>query len=133
MMNQNPPKMVIVVRKDLNMRKGKMCAQCGHAASYFLTSGTVHPFKGKNEFTVRLSDVELEWIVGSHAKVVVSCDSEQELRELMQKARASGIRVHEVIDAGKTEFHGEPTLTCAAFGPDNPNKLDKITGELKLL
>lgn len=34
---------------------------------------------------------------------------------------------------GKTEFHGVPTRTCLAIGPDDSEKIDAITGQLQLL
>ena len=36
------------------------------------------------------------------------------------------------VDAGRTEFHGVPTATCCAIGPDWPERIDPITGHLKL-
>ncbi len=38
-----------------------------------------------------------------------------------------------ITDAGRTEFHGEPTNTTLAIGPDYSEKIDKITGGLPLL
>jgi PTH2 family peptidyl-tRNA hydrolase len=34
---------------------------------------------------------------------------------------------------GKTEFNGVPTKTCLGIGPAKAEKIDKITGDLKLL
>jgi len=38
-----------------------------------------------------------------------------------------------ITDSGKTEFHGQPTRTCLAIGPDVADKIDPITGQLELL
>lgn len=123
-------KQVIVVRKDLNMRKGKIAAQVAHAAMKFLADAVDE----RAERVVRgFSQAEKAWLGGVFAKVVVSVDSEQELHELMEEARRRGITVNRIIDAGRTEFHGVPTLTCAAFGPDESERLDPVTGHLKLL
>lgn len=130
-MSEKNIKMVIVVNRALNMRKGKMCAQAAHAAMGFLLDNNIA--KKSTQLHVELSDIETEWLNDGHAKIVVGCDSEPQLRDLMLKARLADIQVHEVIDAGRTEFHGEPTLTCCAFGPDHDHVLDKITGNLKLL
>ena len=131
-------KQVIVVRKDLNMRKGKIAAQASHASMSFITRRLKGPFPGEGEFSdahheVTLSHVEQEWLASSYAKIVVSADTEQELLDLISKAKSAGIEVHEVIDSGRTEFNGVPTRTCAAFGPDRAARLDPITGGLKLL
>ena len=60
-------------------------------------------------------------------------NSEEELMELQDKALDAGLEVHLITDSGKTEFHGEPTNTCLAIGPDKAEKIDEITGQLQLL
>ena len=44
-----------------------------------------------------------------------------------------GLEVHLITDSGKTEFHGQPTRTCLAIGPDETEKIDPVTGHLELL
>ena len=124
-------KMVIVIRKDLNMRRGKMCAQAAHATLKFLTDN--NESNRNDEIHVELSQLEYEWLFGSMTKIVVGCDSEDELNQLILTAKINNVPVYPIIDAGFTEFHGAPTLTCAAFGPDREEDIDKITGNLKLL
>lgn len=60
-------------------------------------------------------------------------NSEAELLAIRDKAIEAGLEVHLITDSGKTEFHGEPTNTCLAIGPDLAEKIDPITGELQLL
>lgn len=120
-------KMVIVIRRDLNMRKGKMCAQAGHASLMFVRD---YLLKGRK---IDEDSIVGQWLFRSQAKIVVGCDDEKQLNDLVQKARNQGLMVHVVTDAGNTEFHGEPTVTCAALGPARKDQLDKITGDLKLL
>jgi PTH2 family peptidyl-tRNA hydrolase len=129
-------KQVIVVRKDLNMRKGKIAAQVAHASMKFLLDGaSIAMFNGSAGSTLsrNMTHVQTDWVQGLFTKVVVSCDSEDELRELILRAKMSWIVAHPIIDSGLTEFHGIPTLTCAAFGPERSSLLDPITGHLKLL
>lgn len=141
-------KQVLVVRKDLNMRKGKIAAQCSHASMAFMTrqmqpqaqsflqrlTGSVRKLLSrKYDFDVKISYPAIQWISGQFAKVVVSVDSEKELLEIQQAARDAGIECHLVTDSGKTEFHGVPTKTVLALGPDDAGKIDKVTGHLKLL
>lgn len=124
-------KQVIIVRKDLNMRKGKMCAQAAHASMAFMSKMiSVH---AQTKFPIILSKEVQEWIDKSFVKIVVGVDSEQELKELIDIAMSSDLIVSPIIDSGATEFNGVPTLTCAAIGPDHDFILDKITGHLKLL
>lgn len=124
-------KQVIVVRKDLNMRKGKLAAQVAHASMKFLCDN--NEAERGDEFLVRLSPEEADWLNGPFKKVVVGVDSEDALRDLILKGELEGVTVCPIVDSGKTEFDGVPTLTCAAFGPNDSEKLDKITGNLKLI
>lgn len=124
-------KQVIVVRKDLNMRKGKIAAQVAHASMKFLIDNNESD-RG-DELVIRLTPTEALWINDKFTKVVVGVDSEEALKTLIFKAELQGIEVHSIIDSGKTEFNGIPTLTCAAFGPWESSDLDKITGNLKLM
>lgn len=73
------------------------------------------------------------WLTGLFTKIVVSCDSEEELLELHKKALSKKILTSLIQDSGKTEFNGIPTYTAVAIGPDNIEKIDSITGHLKLL
>jgi len=130
MSEPNKIKQVIVMRTDLNMRKGKMIAQGAHASLAFMTRRLErHP----SSFQLSLSKAEQEWLETSFAKVCVKATSEEQLLEIYQKAKQAGLQAHLVTDSGKTEFHGVPTNTCLAIGPDYSNKIDPITGDLTLL
>lgn len=123
-------KQVIVMRHDLKMRRGKQIAQGAHASMSFICrrlqeQGSV----SLNDF----SEVERTWLTGAFAKVCCRANSEEELMAIYDKAVAAGIEVHLIADSGKTEFHGEPTRTCLAIGPDDAEKIDEITGHLELL
>jgi PTH2 family peptidyl-tRNA hydrolase len=49
------------------------------------------------------------------------------------KAIELGLEVHLITDSGRNEFHGQPTRTCLAIGPDEASKIDQVTGHLELL
>lgn len=117
-------KQVIVMRNDLNMRKGKMIAQGAHASIMWLIQ--------KNMLSTFLSDDELHWMTNGMTKICVRCDSEEQLHDIFRNAQVAGLTVHMIRDAGLTEF-SEPTYTCLAIGPNKAEDVDKITGELKLL
>lgn len=125
-------KQVIVMRTDLNMRKGKMIAQGAHASSMWILHKWVPA-----DAACKLCDLswaEDQWITnGNIMKAVVRAESEQELDDIYNKAKEAGLTVHMIVDSGKTEFHGVPTKTCLAIGPDLASDIDKITGHLKLL
>jgi peptidyl-tRNA hydrolase, PTH2 family len=120
------PKQVIVMRRDLAMRRGKEIAQGSHASMIWLALRIRQP-----GFT--FNDAESQWLDGSFTKICVRVDSEEELLGVVQKAQQAGVLVYLCVDAGRTEFHGVPTPTCCAVGPDFPERIDPITGHLKLL
>jgi PTH2 family peptidyl-tRNA hydrolase len=105
---RNRLKMVLVVRNDLNMRKGKVGAQTGHAVQELI-------------------------IDRSGPKPVLRVDSEAELLDVYARAQAAGLRAHLVQDLGHTEFHGVPTYTAVGIGPAPSYLIDPVTGALKLL
>lgn len=113
-------KQVIVIRKDLKMRRGKEIAQGSHASMAFLLN---------SDATKEQID---EWLKGGQTKVCVSVDSEEELIDIQQKALEVNLIVNMITDLGRTEFNGIPTKTCLAIGPNNAEEIDKITGHLKL-
>lgn len=158
-------KQVIVIRRDLKMRRGKEVAQGSHASMAWLshrlgylpiiayvgialgvsiialsqidkTFATFYMvlsfFIAFNTSYFMFSAVERHWLTFRFTKVCVQVDSEKELDEIVQKAKAKGVIVYTIIDSGKTEFGGVPTKTCCAVGPDKPHKIDEITGHLKL-
>jgi PTH2 family peptidyl-tRNA hydrolase len=125
------PKQVIVVRRDLNMRKGKMCAQAAHAAMKVMLDRKLPA--GENRIQLLLTEPMMQWLEGSFTKIVVGCDSEQELLDLEARALEQGVPHALIVDNGWTEFHGVPTPTCLAVGPDLPDLVDAITGGLRLL
>ena len=120
-MAEQNTKMVIVMRTDLNMRKGKMVAQGAHAAMAILTKCPEYP------------PILRKWLEKSYTKVCVGVDSKEELVELYDKAKKAGVLCSLIVDNGQTEFKGIPTATCAAIGPDYCEAIDVITGGLKLL
>ncbi len=123
-------KQVIVMRHDLKMRRGKQIAQGAHASMAFLTR------RLQSQTTISLDDFspnEQAWIKGAFAKVCVRCNSEEELVMIHDRAIEMGLAVHLITDSGRTEFHGQPTRTCLAIGPDEASKIDQVTGHLELL
>lgn len=133
-------KQVIVMRKDLNMRKGKMVAQGAHASlAAILNQGYYEthqdPVNGEDitKFNLTLDERTAAWLSGNFKKVCVYVNSEEELLALHQKAKDLGIITALITDSGLTEFNNVPTNTCIAVGPDFDEKVDQVTGGLPLL
>jgi PTH2 family peptidyl-tRNA hydrolase len=133
-------KQVIVIRKDLNMRKGKMCAQASHASMSFLTKNMEmwgdNPDKGvKVETLIKLKDWPevCHWLNNSFRKICVFVNSEQELTAIYKEAVDKGLIAYMVIDNGATEFNGVLTATCIAIGPHFDERFEGLTDHLPLL
>ncbi|MCQ2208234.1 MAG: aminoacyl-tRNA hydrolase [Paludibacteraceae bacterium] len=131
-------KQVIVMRRDLNMRKGKMVAQGAHAsvgAFLKLFSGQVDA-NGTTHISLEYDKDSFltQWLDGSFAKICLYVDSKEDLVNLYRRVRekAPQIPIDLVQDAGLTEFHGVPTLTCLAIGPYWADEINAFTGDLKL-
>lgn len=135
-------KQVIVVRKDLGMRKGKMIAQGAHASmaallQFRVPHGTEAGKAGLEAepglVALRVPAAVTAWLDGAFAKIAVGIDSEAELLAVHEAARAAGLPTALIRDAGRTEFSGVATLTACAVGPGEASEVDVITGDLKLL
>ena len=113
-------KQVIVVRTDLDMGKGKIAAQVGHAC----VLGAEHVRKSNPDWFS-------EWW-GGQEKVVLKVANLKELEHIKQDAIEFGLPWSEVTDAGHTQI-APGTTTCISIGPAPEEKIDKITGDLKLL
>ena len=114
-------KMVIVMRTDLDMSLGKMIAQACHAAV------------SASETTKRIQTKHWRrWRDEGAKKVALEAESLEELEALAMKAEELDI-VNELIqDAGHTEVP-PGTVTCLGIGPNQAQKIDKVTGNLPLL
>jgi PTH2 family peptidyl-tRNA hydrolase len=113
-------KQVIIVRSDLNMRRGKEAAQVAHASL-----AAVLPHVGTTNVGFWLNSY-------GGCKIVVSVGSEAELLKAYTMANSQYMICSLIQDAGRTEFNGVPTFTCAAIGPWGAEEIDAITGGMKL-
>jgi PTH2 family peptidyl-tRNA hydrolase len=129
--NESKIKQVILIRKDLKMRRGKEIAQGSHAAMDFLVS-RLRLQRGNASRAVLLNEHEIRWIDEGMAKVCLRVDSQESLEQCHQQAREIGLESHIIRDSGKTEFGGVPTLTACAIGPGPAQLIDQVTGELVL-
>ena len=141
-------KQMIVMRRDLKMRKGKIAAQAGHACVEAVLMALAREHRLDQ---VRLATAEdgsptwvyldsdgtphtalSDWFDAGVAKVCVYVDSEEALLDIADQGRERGFAVALIRDAGLTECHGEATYTCLAFEPLRAEDVDPITGELPL-
>ena len=111
-------KQVILVREDLKLPKGKLSAQVAHAA-----------VDAAAKSDKRVVDL---WKKEGGKKIVLKVKDEKELFKYKQMAEDSGLKTSLITDAGHTVV--EPgTITCLGIGPDEEEKIDRITGKLKMM
>jgi len=111
-------KQVILVRQDLKMDKGKLAVQVAHASV---------------EATLKTSSSLIkQWRLEGMKKIVLKVKDLKELHKFKMHADDYGLTTALITDAGKT-FFKRPTITCLAIGPDEEEKIDRITGELTML
>jgi len=115
-------KLVLVVRTDLGMTKGKIAAQAGHATlacyKYLLNHAPSAPLLKR-------------WERGGQAKIAVQVKSEDELSVLHAQAMSLGLCARVVQDAGRTQIAAGSTTVLGILGPKPV--VDQVTGHLKLL
>jgi len=127
-------KQVILIRRDLHMRRGKEIAQGSHASMEFIVS-QLRAQLGADPgaaTAVKLDEATVAWITRGIAKICLRVESEEELLRYHEAAKAKGLTSHVIRDSGRTEFHGVPTYTACAIGPAPAAEIDAITGELTL-
>jgi PTH2 family peptidyl-tRNA hydrolase len=119
-------KQVLVYRRDLKMRKGKIAAQCAHGAMAVLLRRRTS--SRADRVTLGVDGPMSVWLQRGFKKIVLSCEDEAALLTIAQHAGRLGIPNAVITDAGHTEFHGVPTRTVVALGPAATDEIDLITG-----
>ncbi len=117
-------KQSIVLRRDIRMGPGKAAAQAAHASceAVFLILGST-----RREWRQWLE----EWRRTGQKKVVLRVNSLEELRDVYRRAVAEGLPASIVQDAGHTQLP-PGTTTAVAVGPAPEERVDRVTGGLKL-
>ncbi|KAK9469210.1 peptidyl-tRNA hydrolase PTH2-domain-containing protein [Lipomyces arxii] len=113
-------KMILVVRTDLGMTKGKAAAQCAHAAvGCYKKSSRAHP------------NMLRFWERRGQPKITVQVKGEEALMILEAQAESVGLTHCLIHDAGRTQI-AAGSATVLGLGPAPKPLLDQITGDLKL-
>ena len=117
-------KQVYIVRTDLDMGKGKIAAQCCHAA--------VKAYRDLSTKGPSAKKVLEQWEWQGSRKVVVKTSSEEELVNIITTAKQRGVYATTIRDAGKTQI-AAGSMTVGVIGPANESDIDAVSGHLKLL
>lgn len=113
--------MVLIIRSDLRLTKGKIASQASHAA--------VMCFKKTLESNPMVAN---KWLALGQPKIVLKIDSLTEMEILHKQAMDSGITNVIIHDAGRTQI-AAGTATALGLGPDYNDKIDTLVKDLKLL
>jgi PTH2 family peptidyl-tRNA hydrolase len=117
-MTMSELKQVILVRQDLKLPKGKLAAQVGHAC---IDAAFASP-----------KQLVKKWRDSGMKKIVLKVNDEKELLEYERKCQEADLVTSLIIDAGHTTVK-PGTMTCLGIGPAASEKIDKITGNLKMM
>ena len=113
--------MVLVTRSDLNLSKGKLAAQCSHAAAECILK------------VRRTAPKTLERYLSKGArKIVCSTSNLDSLKRIFGEANEAGLVSYMVKDAGHTEIPAG-TVTVVGIGPGPRSTIDTITSSLPLV
>ncbi|KAI9789317.1 MAG: hypothetical protein M1816_006205 [Peltula sp. TS41687] len=115
-------KLVLVVRTDLGMTKGKIAAQCSHATLACYKTLLRSPNRSVLD----------RWERQAQSKVAVQAKSEDELMTLQAQAISLGLCARVIRDAGRTQI-ASGSATVLGVGPGPKSLVDQVTGRLKLL
>ncbi|KAL2017276.1 hypothetical protein VTK56DRAFT_2345 [Thermocarpiscus australiensis] len=122
-------KLVLVVRTDLGMTKGKIAAQCGHATLACYKALLRHAQRDPQSAQAQILR---QWERLGQAKIAVQVKGEDELLALLARARGLGVTAEVVADAGRTQI-ASGSRTVLGVGPAPKSSVDLVTGHLKLL
>lgn len=114
-------KQVIIVRTDLEMGKGKLASQVGHAVmlSYL-------------EALKLDREVVEQWLGSGEKKIVLKIEDYNAMKKLYDAFRYKKIPCALVNDAGLTQLP-PGTATALGIGPWRKSEIDQFTSSLKLL
>ena len=115
-------KLVLAVRTDLGMTKGKIAAQCGHATLACYKALVNSPPNAK---------LLKRWENHGQPKIAVQVKSEDELQTLQALAQSLGLCARVIHDAGRTQIAAGSATVLGVLGPKSV--VDQVTGQLKLL
>ncbi|KAI5304535.1 hypothetical protein KEM56_006383 [Ascosphaera pollenicola] len=120
--NNEDVKLVLVVRTDLGMTKGKIAAQCSHATLACYKTLVASPTQ---------KSLLSRWEGQGQPKIALQVKSEDDLLMLQAQALSLGLCARVIRDAGRTQIASGSMTVIGIIGPRSV--VDNVTGSLKLL
>lgn len=124
-------KQVIVIRKDLKMRKERLANISSQATIKFLLEN--NESDRHDELFVKLSKEEVQWMDEHFPQSIVGVDSQDALSDISFRAQLLGINVYSVVESKNIKSKENFITSCIVLGPDDEDILNKITGNLKTI
>ena len=118
-------KMVFLVRLDLKMGAGKIAAQVAHAAIGLYDD----IMNGDDEYHIEALNY---WNIFGAKKIVLKCDNYETMKQVAIQAKQSQLPFILISDAGHTQIPAG-SVTVLGIGPDSSEKINKLTGNFKLM
>jgi peptidyl-tRNA hydrolase len=122
----DPLRLYGIIRGDLEMTPGKLCAQLGHAyldaflAARTLRPDTIDPYKTLHGI-----------------KIAMKAKSLMHLEEAHEKLVQAGIPCALITDLGyygtREDLLGKPTITALGVGPARRGEIEKIFHRFRLM
>ena len=123
-------KQVILLRRDIRLRRAEAAALAAKASMSFISEG--NESDRSDVVQIELSGIEAEWLLGNSTRIVLGVSSEDAIRKLLLKAEIQGISTYEILGSTSGKIDEGMQIIAASLGPDEGDKLDAITGNLKL-
>ncbi|KAI8907156.1 peptidyl-tRNA hydrolase [Gorgonomyces haynaldii] len=114
--------MVLLVRTDLPMTKGKVAAQCCHAC--------LGAYQESQKEPITRGYVD-HWDDNGCAKITLKCPDEETMVKMQHKAKELKLVAYCVRDAGRTQIPPN-SRTVLAIGPAPVDLINQVSGELQL-
>jgi PTH2 family peptidyl-tRNA hydrolase len=132
-------KQYLIVRTDLPMNAGKVATQAAHACMkvFFDKFENTQIIQKNGEDPVDAmvfipSEEEKQWIKGQFTKITKKVKNEGQLIKVYENAKAAGLNVSIIKDAGLFGLEGE-NYTVVAVGPNYVDECEPVVGKLRLL
>lgn len=113
-----------------------MITQVSHGIAKLLFGDSIRVTVAENDqtfITCVKSKTFMDWYDSGQTKITLYAKDLEEFEDILSKSKAARIDTLTITDAGRTEFKGVPTVTCAVIGPEEGSKLNPITGHCQLI
>jgi len=127
---KNEIKQIILLRRDMRLRRAESAALASKASMAFVLEGDESDQSGSVK--VILTGIEAEWFLGCSTRIILGVSSEEAMRKILLKAELQGVSTYEITGSSSGKVDEGIQLIAAALGPDESDKLDLITGNLRL-